>query len=121
MQIELYFSKQPNNTFFKKIGQLLKTNKFAKILEIVTVFLVTYLFIKLFTTNQSSDLLYNQMVIWFANIFMLVIVFTGIKLRGEGLAHFGFSFNRINWKSGFKTFYQSLFVFFVAFFASSSP
>jgi membrane protease YdiL (CAAX protease family) len=114
MQLELYFKKQPNNAFFKNLGQLLKTNKFAKIIEIVSVFLVAFLFIKLFITNETSDLLYNQMVIWFANIFMLAIVFTGIKLRGEGLSHFGFSFKKISWKSGFKTFYQSLFVFILA-------
>jgi len=114
MQLEHYFKKQPNNAFFKKLGQLLITNKFVKIIEIVSPFLVVFLFIKLFITNETSDLLYNQMVVWFANIFMLAIVFTGIKLRGEGLSHFGFSFKRFNWKSGFKTFYQSLVVFMLA-------
>ena len=114
MQLEHYFKKQTSNAFFKKLGQLLITNKFAKIIEIVLVFLIAFLFIKIFITNETSDLLYNQIVIWFSNIFMLAIVFTGVKLRGEGLRHFGFSFKKINWKSGFKTFYQSLFVFILA-------
>ena len=96
MQLEQYFKKQTSNASFKKLGQLLITNKIAKIIEIVLVFLGAFLIIKIFTTNETSGLLYNQMVIWFANIFMLAIVFTGIKLRGEGLSHFGFSFKKIN-------------------------
>ena len=45
---------------------------------------------------------------------MLVTVFTGIKLRGEGLNHFGFSFNKITWKIGLKMLLQSILVFILA-------
>jgi len=45
---------------------------------------------------------------------MLTIVFTGIKLRGEGLSHFGFSFKKFNWKFGLKTILQSVIVFILA-------
>ena len=97
-----------------KLGQLLKTNKFAKIAEIVLVFLIAFLFIKAFSTNNDSDLLYNQIVIWFANIIMLSIVFLGLKLRKQSLSHFGFSFKKFNWKFGLKTFIQSIVVFILA-------
>jgi membrane protease YdiL (CAAX protease family) len=114
MQLENHFKKQPNNALFNKLGQLLKTNRSAKTVEIIMVFLVAFLFIKAFGSNESSDLLYNQTIIWTANIMMLLMVFTGIKLRGEGLEHFGFSFKKVTWKIGLKTFLQSIIVFILA-------
>jgi membrane protease YdiL (CAAX protease family) len=114
MQLENHFKKQPNNALFNKLGQLLKTNRSAKTVEIIMVFLVAFLFIKAFGSNESSDLLYNQTIIWTANILMLLMVFTGIKLRGEGLEHFGFSFKKVTWKIGLKTFLQSIIVFILA-------
>jgi len=68
----------------------------------------------LFESKNPHDLIYNQAVIWFANIIMLSIVYLGLKLRGESLADFGFSFKKFNWKFGFKTFLQSLVVFILA-------
>ena len=114
MQLENHFKKQPINALFNKLGQLLKTNRLAKTVEIILVFLVAFLFIKVFGSNETSDLLYNQSIIWTANIMMLLMVFTGIKLRGEGLKHFGFSFKKVTWKIGLKTFLQSIIVFILA-------
>jgi len=114
MQLENHFKKESDNLIFNKLGQLLKTNKLAKTVEIILVFLIAFLFIKAFGSNESSDLLYNQAIIWTANIMMLIIVFTGIKLRGEGLEHFGFSFKKVTWKIGLKTFLQSILVFILA-------
>jgi len=114
MTLEAYFKKQPGNAFFKQLGQHLRTNKLAKLVEIILVFLVAILFIMAFLSNKISDLLYNQAILWFANIIMLTLVFSGIKLRGEGLSHFGLSFKKITRKIGFKTFYQSILVFILA-------
>jgi CAAX protease family protein len=114
MLLENHFKTEPKRPILKKLGQLLKTNKLVKTLEILVVFLVAFLFIMAFKSNDASKLIYNQAVIWFANIIMLTLVFTGIKLRGEGLNHFGFSFNKITWKIGFKTFLQSILVFILA-------
>lgn len=114
MQLEHYFKKESKHSFFNKLGYLLKTNKLAKIVELILVFLAAFLFIKAFDTNEDSDLVYNQAIIWFANIIMLAIVFAGIKLRGEGLNHFGFSFKKITWKIGLKVFLQSILVFILA-------
>ena len=114
MQLENHFKKEPNNALFNKLGQLLKTNRLAKTVEIILVFLIAFLFIKAFDSNETSDLLYNQAIIWTANIMMLIMVFTGVKLRGEGLEHFGFSFKKVTWKIGWKTFLQSILVFILA-------
>lgn len=114
MQLELFFKKPPKNHFFNRVGYLLKTDKLAKAIELASVFVTAFLFIIMFLSNEDSDLIYNQAVIWFANIMMLSIVFTGIKLRGEGLSHFGFSFKKFNWKFGLKTIFQSVIVFILA-------
>ena len=114
MQLENYFKKAPKHPFSSKLGRLLKENKLAKFLEIILVFLAAFLIIKAFISIKTSDLVYNQAVIWFANIIMLIIIFTGIKLRGEGLRQFGFSFKKISWKIGLKTFLHSMLVFILA-------
>ena len=114
MQLKKYFNREPKKAFFNKLGQLLKTNKFVKIAEIILVFLIAFLVIKLFASTKDSDLLYNQAIIWIANIIMLTLVFTGIKLRGEGLNPFGFSFKKVTWKNGMKTFLQSILVSILA-------
>jgi len=103
-----------NQSLLNNIKQALKINKLAKVTELITVFAAAFLFIKLFESKNPHDLIYNQAVIWFANIIMLSIVYLGLKLRGESLADFGFSFKKFNWKFGFKTFLQSLVVFILA-------
>lgn len=109
MELEYHFKRESKQAFFNTLGQLLKTNKFVKTVEIILVFLIAFLFIKLFGSNEESDLLYNQVVIWFANIIMLILIFTGIKLRGEGL-----NLKKSTWKIGFKTFLQSIVVSILA-------
>jgi membrane protease YdiL (CAAX protease family) len=110
MQLEKYFKREPKHAFFNKLGQLLKINKFVKIIEIILIFLIAFLVIKEFSSDEDSDLLYNQIIIWIANMIMLILVFTGIKLRGEGLSHFGLSFKKVTWRKGLKTFLQSILV-----------
>jgi len=110
MQLEQYFQKEPNHVFFNKLGRLLKENKLTKIIEITFVFLFAFLIIITFKSNEASDLVYNQAVIWLANIVMLTVVFIGIKLRGEGLPHFGLSLKKITWKNELKMFLQSILV-----------
>lgn len=108
------FEKQSNSKAANKLGQLLKTNSLAKITEIVLVFLAAYLFIKVFSSDEDGNQLYNQAVIWFANIIMLTVVIICLKLRNQSLTHFGFSFKKFNWKFGIKTFLQSIIVFILA-------
>ena len=103
--------KQNDSKSFNRLGQLLETSTYVKILEVIFVFLVAFLFIKTFISNKDSNLLYNQAIIWFANIIMLSIVFLGLKLRNQNLSHFGFSFKKFNWKFGLKTVFQSIIVF----------
>lgn len=106
--------QQPTNNFFIQLGQHLKTNKLVKVIEIILVFLVAYLIIQAFKSNETSDLVYNQAVIWIANISMLIIVYLGIKLRGGSLSTFGFSFKKFSCRFGLTIFFQSILVFVLA-------
>lgn len=103
--------QQPYKPFLNKIGQLLETSQFAKFSELMAVFLIGFLLIISFKSDRPSDLLYNQLVVWFTNLIMLAMVFTGLKLRKEKISHFGLSFKKFSWKFGVKTFFQSLLVF----------
>jgi membrane protease YdiL (CAAX protease family) len=101
-------------SYSARLGQALNSNKLIKLAEILLIFLVAAGIIFFFISDQPEDLIYNQAVIWCANIIMLILVFTGVKLRGESLSQFGLSFKRFNLKFALKTFLQSLIVFVLA-------
>ncbi|MGI9533049.1 CPBP family intramembrane glutamic endopeptidase [Lutimonas sp.] len=93
-----------------RLGHALQSNKIVKIAEILFIFLVSGTIITLFISEQAEDLLYNQFVVWCSNIIMLILVFTGVKLRGENLRQFGLSFHKFTLKYALKTLLQSVVV-----------
>ncbi len=97
-----------------KISQLLQTNLLAKIAEIVLVFLVAFITIKLLLPFAGDHLVRQQAVIWLANVLMLLMVWLGIILRGQKWSDFGLHFKRVSWKKGLNTFLLSLLVFVLA-------
>lgn len=96
------------------IKDLLINNKLVKIGEIVLIFVVAFGFIKIFTPFARDNIVYNQIVIWFANILMLLYVWLGIKLRNQKLSDFGITFNKITFKKGIQVFLISILVFIAA-------
>jgi len=101
-------------SYSNRLGQALNSNKLVKFSEIIFIFLIASGIIIIFVSDQPQDLIYNQAVIWCANIVMLILVFTGVKLRGESLSQFGLSVKRFNLKFALKTFLQSIVVFVLA-------
>ena len=97
-----------------KLGELLLTNRIAKIIEILSVFLVAFLIIKVFVKTDSDSPLYNQFVVWIANIVMLTMVWAGLKIRGQNWQDFGLSFKTVSLKEALKIFLLSLLVFVLA-------
>jgi hypothetical protein len=49
-------------------------------------------------------------IIWCINILMLILVWLGIKLRGQKWTDFGLTFGRINLKGSLRIFLRSLLV-----------
>ncbi len=98
----------------KSIKDQLQINKFAKIIELISVFLVAFIIIKIFVQPESDNLIYNQAVIWIANIIMLTMVWMGLRIRGENWQDFGLSFKKISLKGALKVFLLSLLVFVLA-------
>ena len=97
-----------------KLGKLLKTNLLVKISEILVLFIVSFTIIKLLEPVVKDDLVLKQASVWIANIAMLLIVYLGIKLRGETWKDFGLTFKLVTFKQGFKVFLLSLLVFIIA-------
>ena len=98
------------NTIKSKIGGLLNTNKIAKISEILLVFILAFALIKLLTPYAGDKLLLKMGIIWCTNILMLILVWLGIKLRGQKWSDFGLTFGRINLKESLRVFLRSLLV-----------
>nr|WP_321234147.1 type II CAAX endopeptidase family protein [uncultured Psychroserpens sp.] len=95
------------------LAHLLKTNTLAKVAELLTLFLLGILFVMLFESGKKENLIYNQLILWAANIFMLIYIYAGIKIRGEKLDSLGFSFKKFNIQFAFKTVFQSIIVFII--------
>lgn len=93
-----------------KIGYLLNTNKTAKISEILVIFILAYALFKILKPYAGENLLLKMGIIWCINILMLILVWSGIKLRGQNWNDFGLTFRSINLKDSLKVFLRSLLV-----------
>jgi len=102
------------NNVKSKIGYLLNTNVIVKISEILLVFILAFALIKLLTPYAGDNQLLKMGIIWCTNIFMLFLVWLGIKLRGQKLSDFGLTFGRINLKESLRIVLRSLLVCILA-------
>lgn len=81
--------------------------------EILLVFLPALLFIKIMGSWVGENAIRNLVVIWVANVLMLVMVGTGLKLRGKSWKDFGLTFKRVSPTEGFRIFGLSMLVFVI--------
>ncbi len=73
-------------------GRVLLHSKPAQVGEIVALFVVAFAVIVLAAPLAGENPVAGQGVVWVANILMLVMVWLGLRLRGQGWTHFGLSF-----------------------------
>lgn len=97
-----------------KLGNQLKKNKLFKIGEILLLFIFAYVFISLILPIAGNNPVLMQIVLWIANILMLVYVWVGLKLRGENWKDFGLTLKPISFRGGIKVLLLSLLVLFLA-------
>lgn len=82
--------------------------------EMLLVFLPAFLFIKFTSSWVGEDLIRSYGVVWVANLLMLAMIWTSLKLRGQSWKELGLTFNPVSLKQGLRVFGQSLVVFVFA-------
>ncbi len=95
-------------------GRALLRSKPAQVGEIVALFVVALAVIGLVGPLAGENHIAGQGVVWVANVLMLVTVWLGLRLRGQGWAHFGLSFRRASRRIVVRAVSASLVVFVAA-------
>jgi len=97
-----------------KIRVLLQTNRLFKLGEIFLLFIIVVAFVALILPLVGDNLVLKQLVVWAANILMLIFVWTGMRLRGEKWSDFGLTFKSISVREAIKVFLLSILVMVLA-------
>lgn len=100
-------------TILSKFGHLLKTSKLATIIEMLIVFAPGFIILNIITGMENSPVM-KMITIWIANMTMLLLVWSGIKLRGQSLSDYGITFGPVRRKEIFRTLGRSLIVCILA-------
>ncbi|RMG24946.1 MAG: CPBP family intramembrane metalloprotease [Bacteroidetes bacterium] len=104
----------PTSGVLSYTGQQLKTNKLYQLGEILLVFLLPLAFIWLLLPLAEENSLKQQAIVWVANLLMLLLIWTGMRLRRESPADFGLHMRSFSFRAGMKTLLLSLLVFVLA-------
>jgi membrane protease YdiL (CAAX protease family) len=106
---------QDQSTSLKSIlGSQLRTNRWYKLGEILFLFISAFSIILLMAPFVDGNPIFKQAIVWIANVVMLIIVWAGIKLRGESWEDFGLTFKSISIRESIKVFLLSLLVLIIA-------
>lgn len=96
------------------VGRLLERHRSLRMAEILSVFLVagavTVPGWRLVGPNPFA----RQVVVWVANVLMLLVVWLGLRARGQGWEHFGLRFRFAGWGALGRTVLRSLMVLIAA-------
>jgi len=77
----------------------LKNNKVVQLLEICCVFFVAILILVISKPLIGANPIIRQSIAWVANVAMLLIIWFGLRLRGQNFKHFGLSAKNFNIRS----------------------
>ncbi len=80
------------STGLTALGSALRTSKLAGIGEFVALVVVASVVIGVGVALVGESPFALQGVVWVANVLMLVMVWLGLRLRGQNWSHFGLSF-----------------------------
>jgi len=104
----------PMTRLADKLGEQLRVNRVAKVLELCLVAVIGLCFVQWVGSRPKDELLLNQLIIWIANVMMMGVIGLGLYFRGESISSIDLSINRGTAKQVAKVFLQSLLVFFLA-------
>ena len=82
--------------------------------ELILVFLPAFILLKVSSSWVGEDLIRSYTIVWLANLLMLAMIWTSLKLRGHSWKTFGLTFKPVNLKQSLRIFGQSLLVFVFA-------
>ncbi|MBT8447472.1 MAG: CPBP family intramembrane metalloprotease [Gammaproteobacteria bacterium] len=86
----------------------------ARLGEILLVVAVAGITITAGWALVGDGMLARQGVLWIANVLMLLTVYAGLRVRGQGWAHFGLDFGWPGWRAALVNVLKSLAVCVVA-------
>lgn len=101
-------------TNLSRVGRALRTSRLAQLGELVLVFAIPILAIFLLFPVAGDDPIRRQTLVWFANVGMILLVWLGLRLRGQRWSHFGLRFGTLERRAVFRTILQSVVVFIIA-------
>ncbi len=107
-------TQEENIILTNQLGKQLQTNSLFKIGEIILLFIIVITFVGLMVPLAGDNLILKQLVVWIANILMLIYVWIGIKLRGEKWSDFGLTLKTLSLREAVKTFLLSILVLVLA-------
>ena len=111
---KIFSMESRKNLQATRLGYLLRNNALAKIFEILLLFGAALLLINILKPHAGENLVFNQAIVWIANIFMLAFVWIGLRFRGQSWADFGLRINPLSSKEKLRIFLKSLLVFILA-------
>ncbi len=106
--------QEENMILASRLGKQLQTNSLFKVGEIILLFVIVIAFVGLIIPLAGNNLILKQLIVWIANILMLIYVWIGIKLRGEKWSDFGLTLKPLSLKEAVKTFLLSILVLALA-------
>ena len=71
-------------------------------------------FIQMMSPFAEGNLIMKQSIVWVANVMILIMIWSGLYLRGETWKAFGLTFTFVSWKNVLNVFLLSLLVFVLA-------
>jgi membrane protease YdiL (CAAX protease family) len=94
-----------------KLGDALLNNRSAQIGELLVLAAVPLACFMFILPIVGESPIARQSAAWVTNVFMLVLVWLGLRMRGQSWAHFGLVFAMPQRESAIKILWQSLAVF----------
>lgn len=97
-----------------KLGDALLNNRSAQVGELLVLAAIPLACFVFILPVVGENPIARQSVAWVTNVFMLLLVWLGLRLRGQSWGHFGLVFGKPQRESAIKILWQSVVVFVAA-------
>lgn len=105
---------EPSGSSNSTIRSQLESNLVFKIGEILIVFIAAFILIYSLFPLAGNNLVFQQVIVWTANILMLSLIWISVDIRGESCIDLGITFEFFSAKIAGAVFLKSLLVFVLA-------